>query len=212
MDACGRIERVVLGSVSFFELDSFDRWERFPSMKQLLPEVHSRMSVRDQLQLIKKPPQLNSLTRAYLDEDSEETPTSELCGIRIYCPDLRDIKLENWSYSDKGIAEIINNCTDMTGTKFTFSRFGDIALNFGITDILGVTEEPQQNTMTNSINTTSAAIVTTMKHHPKDWVCLDLETLRIFIYGLEKKPPEWHKLIFAQIARPTKLHELNIGP
>ncbi|KAG0220456.1 hypothetical protein BGX31_011005 [Mortierella sp. GBA43] len=52
---------------------------------------------------------------------------------------------------------------------------------------------------------------TRMQPRPQDWTCTNLQHLEVFICGLEDKPLEWHRRVFEQLSRLTRLEKLYIG-
>ncbi|KAF8975714.1 hypothetical protein BGZ46_008906 [Entomortierella lignicola] len=79
-------------------------------------------------------------------------------------------------------------------------------------DILGIMEETQEYEEEGSES--SQTLITTMtalQPLQKDWVCLDIRSLSLFIGGFEGKPRDWQRRVLHQIAKLVKLEQINIG-
>ncbi|KAF9170088.1 hypothetical protein BGX21_009353, partial [Mortierella sp. AD011] len=72
-------------------------------------------------------------------------------------------------------------------------------------DILGITEETQvtEEGRTESLQTRSTAT--------REWVCLNLRSLSVFICGIDERYPGRQQQVLQQLARLEKLEYLSIG-
>ncbi|KAF9197809.1 hypothetical protein BGZ49_001598 [Haplosporangium sp. Z 27] len=255
LDACLRLEKLSINGDDLTEQSSMDRWEIFPAMRSLHLSINSGMSMRHQLEWIRKCPLLESLS--WYIQSSDPFPTSEMCEIlSTICRDIKELSLEEGRIPDGDIARILDRCGDLTTLSFFDSGFGphafqacrrqfEILTRFEVMrcenttsamsqtiltscpnlvyfranfvnarDILGITEsteptgEETGGTSTQSEDTTAVKV----DFHPQDWVCLKLETLSLFICGLEGKPVEWQREVLRQLSRLKRLDNLAIGP
>ncbi|KAF8975717.1 hypothetical protein BGZ46_008909 [Entomortierella lignicola] len=79
-------------------------------------------------------------------------------------------------------------------------------------DIFGIAEETQEYEEEGSESSqTLITTVTALQPRQKDWVCLDLRSLSLFIRGYEEKSHDWQRRVLHQIARLVKLEEIDIG-
>ncbi|KAF9203152.1 hypothetical protein BGZ49_006723 [Haplosporangium sp. Z 27] len=80
-------------------------------------------------------------------------------------------------------------------------------------DILGVMEETQEYEEEGSESSqTPITTMTALQPKQKDWVCLDLKSLSLFITGFEGKPRDWQRRVLHQIAKLVKLEQIDVGP
>ncbi|KAF8975716.1 hypothetical protein BGZ46_008908 [Entomortierella lignicola] len=79
-------------------------------------------------------------------------------------------------------------------------------------DILGIVKEAQEYEEEESGSSqTPIATMAALQPQQKDWVCLDLRSLSLFIGGFEGKPRDWQRRVLHQIARLVKLEQINVG-
>ncbi|KAF9998101.1 hypothetical protein BGZ80_010406 [Entomortierella chlamydospora] len=101
---------------------------------------------------------------------------------------------------------ILTSCPNLTYYRATFLEARDI---IGIADETTHTIGEVSMEATQSTNTATTTIITAA--HPQDWVCLNLQSLTLFLCGLENKP-EWQPQVLRQLSRLEKLDFLTIGP
>ncbi|KAF9356680.1 hypothetical protein BGX26_004916 [Mortierella sp. AD094] len=253
LDTCLHLEELVLYATKIAHFDSFERWGQFSEMRSLSFLFQDDLTSQQQLQWIKKCPQLRSLI--WYSDDEETFSISEFCKtLSDFCMLIDDIRLIGWTLSDENISRIIDSSARLNSISIPESGFGSRALNscsryfptltnldvqncesftstmsqriltscpqltefagtiLDARDILGFTDEPhlskEEETDTDTSTGKTAASTTS---HPQNWVCLSLQSLSIFICGLDDKPPEWQQNILQQLAMLGKLESLSIG-
>jgi hypothetical protein len=103
---------------------------------------------------------------------------------------LRVLRLSGCKMTSKMIQQILTNCPNLT----TF-REGSLEA----CDILGITEDE------------GTAQLAEIQLQSQEWVCTNLRNLEVFICGLRDRPHEWHRRVFQQLARLTKLERLYLN-
>ncbi|KAF8975715.1 hypothetical protein BGZ46_008907 [Entomortierella lignicola] len=79
-------------------------------------------------------------------------------------------------------------------------------------DILGIVEETQGYEEEESESSqTPITTMTALQPRQKDWICLDLRSLSLFITGFEGKPRDWQRRVLDQIAKLVKLEQIDVG-
>ncbi|KAF8953838.1 hypothetical protein BGZ46_003129, partial [Entomortierella lignicola] len=250
-DACQRLEDLSLRSTKFSTLNSFNRWKKFSSMKSLSFNYVNNMTPEQQLEIIKRCPQIKTLCWSHMPARL----VTELCKVLTQdCPLLEELGLEEWNLSDEDCSRIIDNSVGLTDILMSASNFGPKALSscsryfstltgldvsgcdkftssmaqhvmtschhlrkfeayiLNAQDILGVVEETQEYEEEDSESSqTLITTVTALQPQQKDWVCLDLRSLSLFIGGFEGKPRDWQRRVLHQIARLVKLEQIDVG-
>ncbi|KAF8958734.1 hypothetical protein BGZ46_001909 [Entomortierella lignicola] len=213
------------------------KWTLFPTLTSLDLTIHN-LSGLEQLKIIESCPQLRSLTwfmrESYfpIEEFCELFSTS--------CPLLENLQLEMFLRNDHvlQILDSCPKVTKLLGPKSrvdsvpvptaisSLMRHSQTLTAF---DIYGMKSEMIHRILI------SCPLLTILKtggvfraHHilgvnedletdvdkiqlcPVDWVCINLQTVKLRITGLEDKPSEWNMAVIHQLSRLKQLQELDV--
>lgn len=237
-DACVQLEYLDLEKSRFTNVESLDRWSKFPAMEHLVMGSPRGMPSRIQYDFIRKCGQLKHLSWSF--QNTHTISVTEVCSLfSKYCPRLESVEFEFAPFADEDMACILDTCPKMISLKASPSFFGAqsfraLARHFMFLETLNISSCPwvssamslqllmscPQLTMfcANILDARDILGITvdeqdrpTAPLHPQDWVCTNLKTLSVFICGLEGKHAEWQPLVLRQLARMDKLERLHIG-
>ncbi|KAG0366150.1 hypothetical protein BC939DRAFT_146363 [Gamsiella multidivaricata] len=241
LDTCVRLEQLVINGGVMADLSSLDRWPEFPQIQVFDLDIDSGMSVQNQLQMFQKCPRLRSI-KWYANQDQPCPTTSICELFSTFCPSLESLELGGWLLPDKDIVKILNSCPRMVSFSVFGPGFGQRALqslvrhfshltSLNLRLCSGATSPMIQTIMTscpeltylcaNSLNARDIlgldaedgeAAIGAAECNPHSWICMNLRSLTLYIYGLEGKPALWQRLVLKQLARMTKLDFLTVGP
>ncbi|KAF8953837.1 hypothetical protein BGZ46_003128 [Entomortierella lignicola] len=127
-DTCQQLQELSLLSTKFSLSNSFNRWEKFPSIKSLSFNYVDNLTPKQQLEIIKRCPQIKSLYWIHGPRKLERV--CELCQVLAEdCPLLEELNLDEWNLFDEDCSSIIDSSVRLTAILMSTSKFGPKALN-----------------------------------------------------------------------------------
>ncbi|KAG0000139.1 hypothetical protein BGZ79_006268 [Entomortierella chlamydospora] len=130
-NACSRLEDLTLDILKFTGMESMDKWTEFPNIRILSLMVEDGLSSRQQLQIIRKCPQLRSLFWHFSFKD---VTCKEVCeAFSTYCLDLRELSLSSPDSSDlvgiqdKHLSQVICCCRELSKFVISDMQFGPLS-------------------------------------------------------------------------------------
>ncbi|KAF9949037.1 hypothetical protein BGZ65_007646 [Modicella reniformis] len=241
LNNANRLEALSIIAETSCPIESLEMWPCFPWLKKLRLEIKSYIPVPLQLNIIRRSPELTTLT--WRIDKIDSYPASDISELfKTHCPFIEHLNLQGEAISDEALSRIFDNCRRVTSFHVLESRFGELAFrslirHFSYLQELDLRYCGRANSkMVHQILISCPSLVSfagvrlraedfmgivkdestgeekMMDSQPQDWVCTNLEFLTISICGLEGKPQEWQQLILEQLARLKKLTFLSIGP
>ncbi|KAG0245161.1 hypothetical protein B0O80DRAFT_136208 [Mortierella sp. GBAus27b] len=226
------IQELILGKVYYksdFQYLFTDKRLLFPAMTTLYMSFGSQFpEFEDQVEIIRKCPQLKSLRWIYAGKSSSQV--SDVCNLfKTSCPFVESLNIRGITFADGDASQILDGChriTHFTLHHCTFgkSAFRSLARHFTYLQDLtlykcgGVPSKMTQAILTHCPNLTRISggslnaqdIIDGMEDHSGGWICTNLERIDIYIYGFGDKPLEWHRKVFQQLSRMQKLNTIGL--
>jgi len=220
--------------------ESLDKWPCFPSMKEVY--LDEAIPAQSYLEVIRRCPELrvlrwhikqddpcpvshiSSVFKLYcpsvkqLTLEAAHLMDENIAEILNGCHRLVSVHLPGSKFGELAFLSLsrhfttlrglnLERCAGLTSTMVqqimtSCRRLTDLtATTLDAIDILGDTNEEE------SIRTGTG-----IRDQSQEWVCVDLDSLGVFICGLEGKPIEWHQKVMQRLAKLTKLTSLSVGP
>ncbi|KAG0230656.1 hypothetical protein B0O80DRAFT_463018 [Mortierella sp. GBAus27b] len=126
-DMAVRLEKLTIyGFMNAFP-ESFERWPCFPAMQVLHIDGSGDFSTQRQLEIIRRCPELRSLT--WEDSATISCPTSDLYNLfKTQCPKIEELDLRtDWLSTDKDLAMILDTFRPLAFLRLNDPQFGEMS-------------------------------------------------------------------------------------
>lgn len=210
------------------------------ALRKLTLKVQSAFPVEHQLEIIRKSPRLKILDWI-VPEPAAIQVLDIRDLFKTSCPLVESLTLRGVSMDDNDLSQVLDDChkiKDFTIDPCTFgeSAFRSLTRHFTYLQVVSVYQSGITSKMTHAILTSCPNLTTfhgdtldardilgvvedgnmtdyevLKRQQPQDWVCSNLQVLDVFICGLEFRPLEWHRRVFQQIGKMTRLTMLKMG-
>ncbi|KAG0220719.1 hypothetical protein BGX31_010674, partial [Mortierella sp. GBA43] len=240
LDVSVRVKELDMLDVQLVPPSTMDRWPVFPNLQKLDMSLSYGLSLELQLEVIRRSPQLRSLSWCLYDMN--ESMSALPGAIATYCPHLDTLRLTEVNPESLDISQVLTSCRRLSEVTIMCAVFDAAAqlslsrhfphlthLDIGIS-VSGTTSAMVLQVLTSCpqlcyihaerldvrdilgvVETEGADGNQTLTYHPPYWACTNLRSLQVYIHGLKDKPEEWQRMVLWQISKMKKLNVLRVG-
>ncbi|KAF9425499.1 hypothetical protein BGZ76_003207 [Entomortierella beljakovae] len=199
---------------------------KFPHLQSLHLSTYTQSSRSDDLEIMKRCPELHELVWSNLHDPANSIPSTEFHRLAISntWPHLRSLTIDNHSLHDNQLAEIIRTMKGITalrlGEGFGQLSFVELRPHLATVQELGlITCSHVTSAMVQEI-LSSCPLLTTLAAPRinaediatgKPWVCTELTQLSVCIEQDPSMADDVQPLIFEQLSRITRLEKLQLN-